>query len=109
MQSARLNSRSTTRVFGICQVQDWVERHSGIDRRIRWFEAYAPNNKFYQHIAKPLLSIRTTGSNDVERKCKPLKSKVLIKTRNKIKDRKAEMLFRTPQNLRQLMKIKIDY
>ena len=70
---------------------------------------YAPNNKFYQRIAKPLLSIRTTGSIDVECKVKSLKSKVLTKTRNNIKDRKAEMLFPTSQNLRQLMKIKIDY
>ena len=97
------------RSFTIKNVQDWVEEHGGIAGRIRWFEAYAPNNQFYILVAKPLLSIRTTGSIDVERKVKPLKNMVLTKSRNRVKDRKAEMLFRTSQNLRQLMKIKMDF
>ena len=45
----------------------------------------------------------------MERKVKPIKRMILTKTRNKAADRKAEMLFRTSQNLRQLMKIKMDF
>ena len=40
---------------------------------------------------------------------KPLKLKILNKSRNKIGDRKAESLFRTSQNLRHLMKIKMEF
>ena len=95
--------------FTIKQVQDWVEEHGGVAGRLRWFEAYAPNSAFYRLVARPLLSIRTTGSIDVERKVKPLKRMILTKTRNRVADRKAEMLFRTSQNLRMLMKIKSDF
>ena len=95
--------------FTIGEVQDWVEKHGGIDGRLRWFEAYSPNNAFYQRIAKPLLSIRTAGSIDVERKVKPLKSKILTKSRNQSRDQKSQMLFRASENLRQLSKIKMEF
>ena len=101
--------RQSAKIFTIGEVQDWVEKHGGIDGRLRWFEAYSPNNAFYQRIAKPLLSIRTAGSIDVERKVKPLKSKILTKSRNQSRDQKSQMLFRASENLRQLSKIKMEF
>ena len=70
---------------------------------------YALHSKLYQLVVKPLISIRTTGSIDVERAVKPIKKDILIKSRNKLSDNKAMVLFRTSENLRQLMKIKQEF
>ena len=89
-------------------MKEWVDKHDGIAGALRWYEAYAPNNDFYQKIAKPLLSIRTTGSIDVERAVKPIKGCILTKQRNSISDGKAVVLFRLAENLKQLHNIKMD-
>ena len=94
--------------FTLKDVQDWVLKHDGITGALRWFEAYAPNNAFYQKVAKPLLSIRTTGSIDVERAVKPIKGCVLTKQRNRLSNNKAIVLFRLSENLRQLQNIKVE-
>lgn len=94
------------KTFTISQVQAWVEKHGGIDGRIRWWEAYAPSSRLYQMVAKPLLSMRTTGSMDTERVVKPLKHNIMTMKRNKLVLDKAVVLMRTSENLKHLMKIK---
>jgi hypothetical protein len=53
-------------------------------------------------VAKPLLSIKTTGSLSVERVAKPLKNKVATKERNRLHttDRRTSLLLRAGLNLR---------
>ena len=95
--------------FTLKEVKAWVDKYDGIAGALRWFEAYASNNAFYQKIAKPLLSIRTTGPIDVERAIKPIKGCVLTKQRNKIADGKAVVLFRLSENLKQLHNFKVEF
>ena len=95
--------------FTLKDVKAWVEKHDGITGALRCFEAYVPNNAFYQKIAKPLMSIRTTGSIDVERAVKPIKGCVLTKERNRVSDGKAIVLFRLSENLKQLHKFKTEF
>ena len=59
-------------------------------------------------VAKPLLSMRTVGSIDVERRVKPIKDSILTKKRNRLKDPKGVALFRASENLNHLMKAKIS-
>jgi hypothetical protein len=56
--------------------------------------------------AKPLLSMRTVGSNDVERRVKPLKLTMLTKKRNRLQDPKGICLFCASENLRYIMTAK---
>jgi hypothetical protein len=51
-------------------------------------------------VAKPLLSIKTTGSISVERLAKPLKNKVATKERNRLDTDKRTVLQRAGLNLR---------
>ena len=57
-------------------------------------------------MAKPLLSLRTTGSMSVERVAKPLKVAVYTKQRNRLEFGNKKMLLRTGLNLRFLLGIK---
>ena len=65
------------------------------------------NNEFYQKVAKHLLSMRTVGSIDVERRVKPIKHTILTKKRNRLKDPKGIALYRASENLKHIMKAKI--
>ncbi|KAK1737367.1 hypothetical protein QTG54_012234 [Skeletonema marinoi] len=56
--------------------------------------------------SRPLLSMRTVGSMDVERKIKPLKDTILTKDRNLLKDPKGVALYRLRENLNFIMKAK---
>ena len=38
----------------LVEVKEWIERHGGIEGRLRWFEAYAPNSPIHHKVAKPL-------------------------------------------------------
>ena len=69
---------------------------------------YAPNSPLYHKVAKPLLSMCTTGSLDTEHIVKPSKHNILTKKRNRLADDKAITLIRASENLKHLMKIKTD-
>ena len=87
---------------------EWIEKHGGTEGRLHWFEAYEPQSPFYQFVAKPLLSMRTTGSMDTECAAKPLKNALLTKQRNRLSDHKAMVLFRASQNLKHLHRFKTE-
>jgi hypothetical protein len=87
-------------------VQQFVERTCNISARFRWFETFAAHSEFYLYVAKPLLSMRTAGSIDVERKVKPLKHQILSKTRNRLQDYKGVAYFRAKENLNHIMNAK---
>ena len=88
------------------QVSEWVKRTGGHDGRLQWWSIFAPTSPLYLKVAKPLLSIRTTGSITVERVAKPLKNKVMSKDRAGVTTGKAEVLLRAGINLRLLHKRK---
>ena len=101
------------RNFDLNKVQDWVEKYDGINGRFRFFQAYMPLSPLYQAVGKPLLSMKTSGSMDVERAAKPFKHLILKKNRNRLGDAKGIKLLRCHQNLthlynaRQLIKGKV--
>ena len=82
---------------------DWVERHGSMQGRFNFFETFAENSEFYQRVAKPLLSMRTVGSIDVERRIKPIKHNILTKKRNRLHDPKGVALYRAQENLNHIM------
>ena len=75
--------------------------------RLAWFEAWFPQSRFYTKLAKPLLSLRTTGSMSVERVAKHLKVAVYTKHRNRLECGNKKMLLRTGLNLRFLLGMKV--
>ena len=84
-------------------VTDWVEKYEGMEGRFRFYDCYMNLSSLYFTVAKPLLSIRTTGSMDVERVAKPLKDVILTKKRNSLSDERVVSLLRAQQNLKYLM------
>ena len=92
--------------FGVSDVIDWVTRHGSMQGRFNFFETFAENSEFYQRVAKPLLSMRTVGSIDVERRIKPIKHTILTKKRNRLHDPKGVALYRAQENLKHIMKAK---
>eukprot|EP00956_Cyclotella_meneghiniana_P014446 scaffold21567_cov36-Cyclotella_meneghiniana.AAC.2 len=67
---------------------------------------FTAHSELYQLIAKPLISMRTVGSIDVERRVKPLKDTILTKKRNRLSDTKANVLYRAHENLKHIMNAK---
>ena len=95
--------------FTVADVKEWVEKHDHLQGRFRFFDVYAKHSSLYIRVARPLLSMRTTGSIDVERVAKPFKHNILRKKRNRLSDQKGRVLFRAAQNLRYLMKEKMEW
>jgi hypothetical protein len=50
--------------------------------------------------------MRTVGSIDVERRVKPLKDTILTKKRNRLRDSKANTVYRARENLKHIMNAK---
>ena len=65
------------------------------------------DSRLFQMVILPLLSMRTTGSIDVERVAKPFKHNILRKDRNRLSDEKGRILFPAAQNMRYLVKVKM--
>ena len=84
-----------------------METHKNLEGRFRFFDVYKPNSVFYQRVARHLLSMRTTGSIDVERVAKAFKRNLLRKEMNRLSDENGIVLFRVAQNLKYLMKVKM--
>ena len=58
---------------------------------------------FYRKVAKPLLSMGTVGSMDVERMANPLKNTILTRKRNRLNDPTGVSLLRAHQNLHHIL------
>ena len=82
---------------------EWVERHGSVQECFNFFETFAEHSKFYQRIAKPLLTMRTVGSIDVKRRIKPIKHNILTKKCNHLHDPKGVALYRASENLKHIM------
>lgn len=93
----------------IKDVVKYVPKTGGYKSRILFFETYSytRNLEFYKYVVKPLLSVCTSGSIDVERVAKPLKNCVLARNCSKLQKEKAETLLCVGLNLRCLHKAKL--
>ena len=80
--------RENNKQFSVADVKDWVVNNGSIAGRFCFFETYASSSEFYQMVAKPLLSMRTVGSIDVERRVKPIKDSILTTNRYRLKNPK---------------------
>ena len=103
--SAKVLEKNNTE-FSVVDVKKWVDKHDSIQGRFRFFETFASNSEFYLKVAKPLLSMRTVGSIDVERRIKPIKHTILTKKRNRLSDAKGIVFFRASENLKHIAKAK---
>jgi len=48
-------------------ISEWINTTGKHQSRLAWYEACMPDSVFYTKIAKPFISLRTTGSITVER------------------------------------------
>ncbi len=94
------------REFGISDVVEWVQHCGAMKGSFAFFQTYAADSEFYLKVKKPLLSMRTVGSIDVERRVKHIKHDIMTKKRNRLQDSKGVALFRASENLKHLMKAK---
>jgi len=69
-------------------VKTWIVGTGSIEARLNWFGTFVTNSEFFLKVAKLLLSMRTVGSIDVERKGKPIKHTIMSKKHNCLKDPK---------------------
>jgi len=84
------------------EVSEWVLKTGGHDSRLQFFTILS-QNRIYDKIVEPLLSVRSTGSIVVERVAKPMKNDVLSKFRQRLGEERAEMCLRAGMNLGFLM------
>ena len=63
-----------------------------MEARLNWFGTFAANSEFFLKVTNCLLSMRTVGSIDVERKVKLIKHNIVTKKRNCLKDPKGVAL-----------------
>ena len=89
--------------IGFDDVREWIETYDGIEGRLRFFQVYMALSPLWLKVGRPLMSMRTTGSMDVERAAKPIKNQILTRERNRLSDEKGIVLFRAQQNLKNLM------
>lgn len=90
-------------------VIDWLEKSGKHQGPIQFYQMWLPTSPLYMHVSKTLLSMRTSGSMDVERVAKPLKNFLATKSRNRLKQKKMEMLLRVGMNLNLLYAARKDF
>ena len=98
---------NTIKTVDISTISSWLSSTDGHMSRLAWFETCAPNSIFYLKVAKPLLSLRSSGSMIVERVAKPLKNSVFNKFRRRLTRQRASKLLRCGLNLRFLVETKM--
>lgn len=81
-------------------IQSWVNEFGGANGRLNFFTNGLEKTMFFQRIALPLLSMKTTGSITVERAAKPLKNGVLEAQRNRLSVHKQILCLRAGLNLK---------
>ena len=87
-------------------VTTWVVVTGSMEPRLNWFGTFAANLELFLKVAKPLLSMRTVGSIDVDCKVKPIKHTIMTKKRNRLKDPKGGALFRAQEDRKHFMRAK---
>ena len=98
--------RSNLSKLTLREVEEWINKYRGLQGRFELLETFARRSELYNRVIKPLLSIETSGSIEVERRVKPMKNEILTKQRNRLSDEKAAILLRASQNLRYLAEAK---
>ena len=88
------------------EVSNYIRRTGGHDSRLGWWSVHASRSILFTEVARPLLSVRITGSMTVERVAKPLKNKIMTKERANLSSQKGAMLLRVGLNLRFLQSFK---
>ena len=90
----------TVKSVRIKDVFKWVEGTGKHMSRLAWFLTWHPESILFLRIAKPLLSLRTSGSMTVERVAKPLKNFVYTKYPHRMSPEQSNILLRTGLNLK---------
>ena len=83
----------------LANVQKWIDEYGGGNGRLTFFSDGFERSLYFQKMALPLLSMKTTGSITVERVAKPLKNGVLDPSRNRLAPMKQIMCLRAGLNL----------
>lgn len=83
-------------------IHDWLEKTGGHNARLCWWNCWRSASPLFRYIAEPLLSMRASGSMDVERAAKPLKNYIMGKKRPRVERGTAELLARAGLNMRLL-------
>ena len=104
----RLRSLKTIDSVRIEDVSKWVKERGKHMSRMAWFLTWQPDSKLFLRVAKPLLSLRTTGSMSVERVAKPLKNFVHTTFRSRMTPGESSMLLRAGLHLRFLGEAKLE-
>ena len=94
------------KAFMIEDATTWVVGTGFMEARLNWFGTFAANSEFFLKVAKPLLSMRTVGSIDVDRKIKLIKHTIMTKKRNCLKDPKGVALSRAQEILKHVTRAK---
>ena len=88
----------------------WVERFGNANGRLRFFSGHEYESTIYHRcVARPLLSLKTTGSISVERAAKPLKNGVASKDRNRLSHDKRLMCLKVGLNLNLKMRLHTEF